>query len=214
MIKFKISFAVLLFLCFFFISQAQSKKILVHTNYGDFKVLLYDYTAHHKQLLLDAIQSGVYTNAQFNRVISDFVVQGGELDEDILSEEAKSPSKPPVRLAPEFDTRAFHKIGALGAGRDDNPTKSSFLNQLYFVVGKKVTVQDLDALEKKKGIVYSKEQREEYLKNGGQPRLDHDYTVFGEIYEGLDVIMKISKVKTSSADLPVDKVTFSLTVIE
>ncbi|KAF5308682.1 hypothetical protein FQR65_LT18006 [Abscondita terminalis] len=93
---------------------------------------------------------------------------GGELDEDILSEEAKSPSKPPVRLAPEFDTRAFHKIGALGAGRDDNPTKSSFLNQLYFVVGKKVTVQDLEHWRRKKGIYIDKEQRERnYLKNGG-----------------------------------------------
>lgn len=200
-------------LLIFSVCYGQTYKILVKTNYGNFKVLLYDYTPHHRQLLLDAIRAKVYDQAEFNRVIADFVIQGGDLDEEILAREAKDISAV-ERLSPEFDKRAFHKIGALGAGRDDNPTKSSFLNQLYFVVGKPVTEGDLHTLEQKKGIKYTPEQRRAYLTNGGQPRLDYDYTVFGEIYEGLDVVTAISKVRTTSTDLPVEKVLFTMEVIE
>jgi cyclophilin family peptidyl-prolyl cis-trans isomerase len=196
------------------VCYGQSRKILVKTNFGNFKVLLYDYTPKHRQLLLDAIEKNVYHGAEFNRVIADFVIQGGELDEDILAREAKDATTVPKRLAPEFDKRAFHKVGALGAGRDDNPTESSFLNQLYFVVGKSVTEDDLRALEQKKGIKYTIEQRQAYLKNGGQPRLDQDYTVFGEIYEGLDVVMAISKVGTNASDRPLEKVLFTMEVIK
>jgi len=196
------------------VCYGQSHKVLVKTNFGNFKVLLYDYTPKHRQLLLDAIERNVYRGAEFNRVIGDFVIQGGELDEDILAREAKDAMAVPQRLAPEFDKRAFHKIGALGAGRDDNPTKSSFLNQLYFVVGKSVSERDLTTLEQKKGVKYTAEQRQAYLKDGGQPRLDQDYTVFGEIYEGLDVVMAISKVGTNTSDRPVEKVTFTMEVIK
>ena len=66
----------------------------------------------------------------------------------------------------------------------------------------------------KKKIKYTLEQRATYLKIGGQPRLDHDFTVFGEIYEGLDVIQKISKVKTGSQDYPVQPVHFELSEIK
>lgn len=192
----------------------QHSKILVQTNYGDFKVVLYDFTPKHRALLLDAVKSGVYANALFNRVIAGFVVQGGELDDSILEREAREQVEHPKRLAPEFDDRAYHKLGALGAGRDDNPSKSSYLNQLYFVVGKPVSEADLRALEQKKGINYTPEQRAAYLSKGGQPRLDKDYTVFGEVIEGLDVLLKISQVKTESGDLPMAEVVFSMSILE
>lgn len=195
-------------------SFAQSKKILFHTNYGDIKVMLYDYTPKHRDLIMAAIKDSVYQQALFNRIIKDFVVQGGEHDADIEIREKANPGIPKARLAPEFDDRAYHKIGALGAGRDDNRTKGSFLNQLYFVVGKPVTASYLDELTAKKGVVFTNEQRHEYLKNGGLPRLDKDYTVFGEIYDGLDVIMEISKLKTDSNDYPLQPVQFHLSEIK
>jgi peptidyl-prolyl cis-trans isomerase B (cyclophilin B) len=149
----------------------------------------------------------------FNRIIENFVVQGGEHDIDIEKREAADPLHKKPRLAAEFDDRAFHKMGALGAGRDGNPAKASFLNQIYFVVGKKITAAELDSLELKKGIKYTAAQRKEYLARGGQPRLDHDFTVFGEIYEGFDVIMKISRVKTDKQDYPLHKVPFKIVEI-
>lgn len=190
---------------------AQTYTLKFKTNYGKFDVVLYDFTPEHRDLILNQIERGTYTNAQFNRVIKDFVIQGGELDDDILKKEAESLTSKPVRLAPEFHPKAFHKMGALGAGRDDNPQKGSYYNQLYFVVGKKVSAKNLDDLEIEKGIKFTKEQREEYLKNGGQPRLDHDYTVFGEVTKGLDRVIKISEVETSK-ELPVKPVIFSIKV--
>jgi len=132
--------------------QAQTHRILFETDYGTFKVLLYDYTPAHRDLILKAVQNNEYGDALFNRIISGFVIQGGEHDDDIERREAKDPLKQKPRLAPEFDERAFHKVGALGAGRDDNPEKASFLNQIYFVVGKEVTTEKLDELELKKNL--------------------------------------------------------------
>ncbi len=190
--------------------SAQTHRILFKTNYGSFKVVLYDYMPKHRDLLLDAIKTDVYRNALFNRVIENFVVQGGEHDVDIAKREAAHPELGKPRLAGEFDPRAYHKVGAFGAGRDDNPEKASFLNQLYFIVGKPVTNEELDALEKKKGIKYTSEARNTYLKMGGQPRLDNDYTIFGEVYEGLAVLMEISKAKTDKEDYPVKEIAFTI----
>lgn len=193
---------------------AQSNKLQFKTTHGSFKVMLYDFTPKHKQLILDAIIDDVYKDALFNRIIENFVVQGGEHDDDIAQREKDLPINEHYRLAAEFDSRAFHKIGALGAGRDDNPQKASFLNQIYFVVGKPVSVTDLDHIEQNKGVKFTKEQRETYFSKGGLPRLDGDYTVFGEVYEGLDVLLKISKLKTNEKDAPLQPISFEIIEIK
>ncbi|GHE30931.1 hypothetical protein GCM10017764_12450 [Sphingobacterium griseoflavum] len=164
----------------------------------------------HRELFLQAIKSDVYRDALFNRVIENFVVQGGEHDTDIAKREAAHPELGKPRLAAEFDPRAYHKVGAFGAGRDDNPEKASFLNQLYFIVGKPVSTEELDALEQKKGFAYTTEARNTYLQIGGQPRLDNDYTVFGEVYEGLSVLLEISKVRTDKSDYPLKEIHFTV----
>ncbi|MFD2556411.1 peptidylprolyl isomerase [Sphingobacterium tabacisoli] len=208
----------ILILLFFLFNQAlsfgQTSRLLFKTTFGEVKVVLYDFTPKHRELILTAIKEGTYASSFFNRIIYDFVVQGGEHDIDIEKRESADPLGVKPRLNPEFDERAFHKVGALGAGRDGNPMKASFLNQLYFVVGKSVSAEELDKLELKKGIKYTAGQREYYLKYGGQPRLDGDYTVFGEVCEGLDVLLKISKVKTDSLDYPIEPIKFTLTVLE
>lgn len=193
---------------------AQSHKLQFKTTHGTFKVVLYDFTPKHQQLILNAIKENVYKEALFNRIIENFVVQGGEHDDDIAQREKDLPKNEHYRLAAEFDSRSFHKMGALGAGRDDNPQKASFLNQIYFVVGKSVTETDLENIEQKKGIKFTKEQRETYLSKGGLPRLDGDYTVFGEVYEGLDVLLEISKLKTNEKDAPLQPVSFEIIEIK
>ena len=193
-------------------TQAQTYTLKFKTNYGRFQVLLYDFTPQHRDMILKEIEKGTYTNAQFNRVIKNFVVQGGELDEPILAREKEHPYDQPKRLAPEFHPKAYHKLGALGAGRDDNDQKGSYFNQIYFVVGKKTNPIELDELERKKGIKFTAEQRETYLKQGGQPRLDHDYTVFGEIIKGLDKVLLISQEDTDQNGLPDDPIVFSIKV--
>ncbi|MBW3519845.1 peptidylprolyl isomerase [Flavobacterium sp. NKUCC04_CG] len=192
---------------------AQSHKLAFKTPQGVFKVVLYDFTPRHQQLILESVKNSVYHDALFNRIIKNFVVQGGEHDDDIALRESDLPVEQRVRLAPEIDKRAFHKIGALGAGRDDNPQKASFLNQIYFVVGKPVSEAELAQLEIKKSVKFTAEQRKHYREQGGLPRLDGDYTIFGEVYEGFEVLMEISQLQTNAKDAPIDKIPFQITEI-
>lgn len=193
---------------------AQEKKILFSTAYGDFKVMLYDFTPQHRDLFIQCMNDGVYREALFNRVIKNFVVQGGEHDIDIELRETLHHEMPKHRFPAEFDSRAIHRLGALGAGRDGNPEKASFLNQIYFVVGKEVRENDLDEIAKKKNIVYTEDQIRTYLEIGGQPRLDQDYTVFGEVYEGIEVLLRIAKANTDQLDFPLEEIPFQLYMIE
>lgn len=197
-----------------FTVKSQSQQVLFETAYGNFKVTLYDLTPHHRDLFLEAIQTEVYKDALFNRVIKNFVVQGGEHDIAIEKRETAHPELGKPRLAGEFDARAFHKMGTLGAGRDNNPEKASFLNQIYFVVGKPVSAQELDELERKKNYEYNPLQRETYLKHGGLPRLDNDYTVFGEVSTGFDVLLKISAAATDTADFPQVAIPFKVSILK
>ena len=209
----KIFFVGICFLVTLF-SNAQTHQLLFETNFGNFKVVLYDFTPNHRDLILNAIDNEVYQNVFFNRIIENFVVQGGEHDDDIAKRESVLPLEQHERLLPEFDVRAFHKIGALGAGRDENADKASFLNQIYFVVGKPVNIEELEQLKLKKGIQFSDEQIQTYLTKGGLPRLDGDYTVFGEVTQGLEVLMEISKLSTNDKDAPLQPVSFSITKIK
>lgn len=192
--------------------MAQGVFVKFKTKYGQVKVMLYDYTPQHKEMFLNAIKNGVYRSSLFNRIVKDFVVQGGEHDDAIAIKESKQRFNDP-RLLPEFDERAFHKIGALGAGRDDNPEKASFLNQIYFVVGKTYTAAAFDSMTVKYNKQFSIERRNYYMQHGGQPRLDGDYTVFGEVVDGLDVLLKISQLPIDKRHNPLKKVKFKVKVL-
>lgn len=198
----------LLLLLFALTTSAQSTYVRLITNKGNITLILYDKTPKHRDMFLQAIKNGLYNNAQFNRVIKSFVSQGGELDETILEREKLHPEIPIQRLAAEITPALFHKKGALGAGRNDNPEKSSYLSQIYLVVGKLQTDEQLDALEKKKGIKFSASQRTIYKTIGGTPHLDNDYTIFGEIVEGMEVADVINSVTTDKNDLPLEPVIF------
>lgn len=203
----------LLLLLSAFIADAQSAYVRLVTNKGNITLLLYDKTPKHRDMFLQTIKKGLYNNAQFNRVIKSFVSQGGELDETILEREKLHPERPIQRLAAEITPTLFHKKGALGAGRNDNPEKSSYLTQIYLVVGKPQTDEQLDALEKKKGIKFSASQRTVYKTLGGTPHLDNDYTIFGEVVEGMDVADAINSVATDKNDLPLEPVTFKPVIL-
>lgn len=204
---------IVVFLFVGMVCHAQSQSVKLRTNMGDITLLLYDDTPLHREAFLKSIREGIYKDAAFNRVIKDFVSQGGELDETILDREKGIPEMPLKRIDAEILAKHFHKKGALGAGRNDNPEKKSYLSQIYLVAGKKITVQQLDALEKKKGLSYSTEQRAAYLSVGGTPHLDGDYTVFGEIVEGMDVADAINTVATNSTDLPIKPVVFHAEIL-
>jgi cyclophilin family peptidyl-prolyl cis-trans isomerase len=191
----------------FFLSSvcacAQNAFVELSTNKGKIIVMLYDKTPLHKKMFLNEVGKGTYKQARFNRVIK----------EPILASEKLHSERKPRRLPAEIDSNLIHKKGALGAGRDDNPEKSSYFNQIYLVSGKVSTDQQLDELEKKKGRKMSFKSREIYKTQGGLPRLDFDYTVFGEIVEGLEVAEQINKVETDKQDVPVEPIIFDAKVL-
>jgi peptidyl-prolyl cis-trans isomerase B (cyclophilin B) len=99
-----------------------------------------------------------------------------------------------------------HVKGALAAARTNNPEKASSGSQFYIVQG---TIQNdgaLNQIASQRGITYTADQLKKYKEIGGTPQLDNEYTVFGEVVEGLDVIDKIAAVQTGQGDRPVQDV--------
>ena len=203
----------LLLLAISFLAAAQTNYVQIVTDKGNIIVMLYDETPKHRDNFLEVIRNGTFKDKEFNRVIRGFVSQGGELDETILDREKLNPAADLQRIAAEIKPNLYHKKGALGAGRNDNPEKSSYLDQIYLVEGKIQTDAELDKIEAKTGHHFSAAQRDIYKTIGGIPRLDGDYTIFGEIVSGLSVAEAINSVPVNARDRPFSPVTFKLHIL-
>jgi cyclophilin family peptidyl-prolyl cis-trans isomerase len=194
--------------------NAPELKFLIKTSMGDIKVKLYNDTPQHRDNFLSLVNSGWYNSSIFHRVINGFMIQGGGQFNATDGSYKEDPGK---TIPAEIKDNHYHFKGALAAARTPdnvNPAKASSGCQFYIVQGKKMTDAELDVMQQRMGHNFTKEQRERYIKDGGTPHLDANYTVFGEVYEGLDVLDKIAVVKTAGANKPVENVTFSITQIK
>ena len=165
--------------------------IEIETDFGIMKVKLFNSTPLHRDNILKLVKEGFYDDLLFHRVMNGFMIQGGDPDSK------GAPIHQPLGgggLGYQVDAElgAPHIKGALAAARTTNPEKKSSSCQFYLVHGKKMSDGELDGLQKQKNITYSPEQRRLYKELGGTPGLDMDYTVYGEVVEGLDVIDKIA----------------------
>lgn len=191
--------------------QAQEKEtiVVIKTNYGNIKAKLYNDTPLHRDNFIKLVNQGWYNNSPFHRVIKDFMIQGGQ--------NADGRMDPGYTIPAEIRSNHFHEKGALAAARQGdnvNPQKASSGSQFYIVQGKVWDENSLYRLEQNYGKVYSAKQKQAYTSVGGTPHLDGDYTVFGEVIEGLDVIDKIAAVKTSYGDVPIDPVTMTIEIVK
>lgn len=199
---------------------AQSTKVLVKTSLGDITLLVYDDTPIHKDNLLELIKKNFYDGVLFHRVIPNFMIQAG----DPNSKNAKPGDRlgsgtPGYTLPAEFRPNHYHKKGALAAARlgdGANPKKESSGSQFYIVSGRVWSVAELDQMEKSgQHPKFTDEQRKVYTSTGGYPPLDYQYTVYGEVTEGLDVVDKISRVQRDQSDRPLTDVKIlSFTVVK
>ena len=191
--------------------QAQDKEtvVVIETNYGTIKAKLYNDTPLHRDNFIKLINEGWYNGSPFHRVINKFMIQGGQ--------NADGRQDPGYTVPAEFRSNHFHKKGALCAARQAdqvNPKKASSGSQFYIVQGKVYDDKALDMLEGRMGKVFSAKERQAYKTVGGTPFLDGEYTVYGEVTEGLEVVDKIAAVKTGRMDVPVEPVTIISVTIE
>jgi len=151
----------------------------IQTPLGEILFYLYPETPHHRDSFIKLAGQHYWDSLTFNRVIKNFVAQGGCPD----TPEGFKGS--PYNLAPEFNDSLRHIYGAVGAGRDDNPEKLSAGCQFYIVANK-----------------------------DGLKRLDGNYTVYGQVFKGMDVVEKIVSVPKDSTDQPLTPITLRIDVIQ
>lgn len=192
-------------------------EVLLETNKGNIRIALFNETPLHRDNFLKLVRSGFYDGLLFHRVIDKFMIQAG----DSASRSAKpgqllgdSPEGYTVPAEIRFP-QLFHKRGVVGAARqgdDVNPGRASSASQFYIVYGKRFNDEMLDREQQRldkstNGTVkLTPEIREAYKTQGGTPHLDGQYTIFGEVLEGLDTVRDIEWVETDKNDRPVEDV--------
>ena len=197
--------------------SAAPAKVRMHTTAGVIDLCLYDETPKHKENFLKLVKEQQYDSLLFHRVIKDFMIQGGDPD---------SKNAPAGALLGEGDLGYtveaefmpqvyFHRRGVLAAAResdDVNPAKASSASQFYIVWGKVYTKEQLETYKEfykrrtGRELVITPEQEAVYTTVGGTPHLDGEYTVFGEVISGLDVVEKIQCVACDGNDRPLEDV--------
>jgi cyclophilin family peptidyl-prolyl cis-trans isomerase len=199
-----LSLILLFFLAMEIDAQTQT-KVLIHTDYGDIKIALYNDTPKHRDNFIKLASEGFYDGSVFHRVINGFMIQGGGAPVG----KTETNYLIPAEILPNH----VHRKGALAAARTNNPLKESSGSQFYIVQGQKSTTQQLDQVDAQRAVKYTPEQREALTTIGGTPHLDGAYTVFGEVLEGLDVVDKIAAVKTAPGDRPLQEVKMTVKVL-
>ena len=192
------------------IAQESEPIVEISTIHGNIKLKLYNETPIHRDNFLELAREGKYDGSRFHRVINRFMIQGG------ASPDLSTIDNRPM-LPAEIKTEFIHKKGALAAARTGdhvNPERKSSGSQFYIVQGQKYSVERMNMMSKRSGVQYTEAQKKTYAEIGGTPHLDMQYTVFGEVIEGLDVVDKIAAVQTRQGDMPVDDVIMTVSVIK
>lgn len=198
-------------------AQDDRHEVQFLTNKGRIRVVLYNETPQHRDNFLRLVREGYYDGVLFHRVINRFMIQTGDSATRNLQEGEPIPDLPeaykvPAEIKyPQF----FHKRGALAAAREGdnvNPERASSMSQFYIVYGRIFSDAKLDRVQERVSkatndtVVFTPEIRNVYKTIGGTPHLDGQYTVFGEVIEGMDVVEDIEFVKTDSTDRPIEDV--------
>lgn len=153
--------------------------VTLETDFGNMILLLFDETPMHKENFVELAKAGVYDGNLFHRVIEHFMIQSGDPGTSNIEPSWEKEIIPP-HIPAEFDPRLIHKRGTVGAARyggERNPMKNSSPTQFYIV-----------------------------RHDRAAPHLDGEYTVFGQVMSGLEVIDSIAVKPTDDNDRPLDNI--------
>lgn len=226
--KYRLLFVVATFLCFgtLFVEGKRKKEkrliVRIETSMGNIRVALSDDTPLHRDNFLRLAREGFYDGTLFHRCIKDFMIQGGDPDSrgaeqgKQLGDGGTGYTIPAEFCLPYL----YHWRGALAAARepdDVNPEMESSGCQFYIVWGKKQAGSDIRKVRsmlEEKGIELTSQMLDDYIMRGGTPHLDGQYTVFGEVIEGLPIVKNIQSVPTDSLDRPLADIVVRRMVVE
>ena len=194
------------------------ERVVLETTLGEIELKLYDETPLHRDNFRSLVAEGAYDSLLFHRVIRDFMIQGGDPDSKraepgALLGEGDRPYTVPAEF--RLEEGIFHRRGVLAAAResdDVNPEQRSSAMQFYIVWGRVFDDEGLDKVQERLDartggrVVLTPEMRETYKTIGGTPHLDGQYTVFGEVTHGLEVVDAIQQVATDENDRPLEDV--------
>lgn len=265
----RISFFILTIVLSIFSSCGNpGKYVLIETSYGNIKIRLYDETPLHQENFIKLAKQGYFDDLLFHRVISNFMIQGGDPQSRNAQAGARLGGGDPGYTVPaEINSQFFHKRGALAAARQGdqvNPEKRSSGSQFFIVQGRIFSKEELGSMQQSKNaqragmifrrmfstqqselmklreegkneefevrmaelqekaeaeakqsgdFVFSPAQIEAYTTIGGYPSLDNEYTVFGEVVEGMEVVDRIAAEATDPYDRPLTDIKFKVKVV-
>ena len=198
--------------------KKKENLVVMETNKGNIELKLYDATPLHRDNFKNLVEEGAFDSLLFHRVIMNFMIQGGDPDSKhaepvVLLGEGDRPYTIPAEF--RLEEGIFHRRGALAAARegdDVNPEQRSSAMQFYIVWGKVFNDEQLDYVQKRIDnytdgrVNLTPEMREVYKTIGGTPHLDGQYTVFGEVVSGFDVVDAIQQSATDTNDRPLEDV--------
>jgi peptidyl-prolyl cis-trans isomerase B (cyclophilin B) len=200
------------------IAANQPHFVKIETDSGTMVVRLSNKTPKTTANFLKLVNGHFYDGLLFHRVIEGFMIQGGDPDSrnapagKMLGEGGLKYTVPA-----EFDTSLFHQKGAIAMAResdDMNPEKASSSTQFYIVEGRTFTNNEMDKIEEKFKILIPKSHRAMYRSVGGAPFLDMNYTVFGQVVDGLAVIDKIAHAAKDKNNRPLTDIHMKITIMK
>ncbi|MBK0403219.1 peptidylprolyl isomerase [Adhaeribacter sp. BT258] len=184
-------------------------EVLISTSLGKMKVKLYEDTPLHRANFIRLVKGGYYDNTVFYRILRGFMIQGGH-----ANELENTPDQ--YTVPAEIHRHHFHKKGALAMARYDdnvNPRRESSGHNFYLVQGTPVSLPELEDIAAEKKLTLTPEQKKLYPEIGGAPTLDEQYTVFGEVTEGLEVLDKIANYPVNPEDRPIKPIYVTMKVL-
>lgn len=202
------------------------RQVRINTPFGAMVVELSNETPQHRDNFIELAENGFYDSLLFHRVINEFMIQGGDPGSRTASRSTPLGSGGPgYQIPAEITTDLLHFKGALAAARQGdamNPERKSSGSQFYLVHGRPFSKTEILTIEARnfgpevdagEPFKYSEAAIERYMTDGGTPFLDNNYTVFGYVVEGLDVIDSVAAVRTGAGNRPLDDVHMSMEVI-
>ncbi|MCL1830771.1 MAG: peptidylprolyl isomerase [Oscillospiraceae bacterium] len=179
--------------------------VVFDTSMGVFKAVLYpQYTPKSVDNFVTLAKNGYYNESTFHRVITEFIIQGG----DPTYTGSGGDSKWMLPFEDEFTDDLHHYRGALCMV---NTGKNTNKSQFFIVTGGEINEE---LINKMKSAGYSGSVIDAYREVGGRPTLDYNYTIFGQVYDGLDIIDAINAVQTNDDNRPKEDIVINSIVVD